>query len=103
MSLYWWPLKRRAKAKLYRPGGKFYRNSPVPNTRCWRPGGSIFRYPKTLQELREINKFYHDEEMKEYKVKNRAARNRIPNAWDDDMRSDVDIRNWKKYRLHQWK
>ncbi len=84
-------------------GGKHYRKLPVPNTRCFRGGGSIFRYPKTIQELREIDKYYHDEEMKTYKVKHRAARNRTPTCWDDQMRSDVDIKNWKKYRKHQWK
>ena len=84
-------------------GGKHYRKMPVANIRCMRGGFGIFRYPKTQQELREIDKYYHEEDMKFYKVKHRASRNRTPTAWDDQFRSDQRIRNWKKYRKHQWK
>ena len=84
-------------------GGKHYRKMPVANIRCMRGGFGIFRYPRTQQELREIDKYYHDEDMKTYKVKHRASRNRTPTAWDDQFRSDQRIKNWKKYRKHQWK
>ena len=74
-------------------GGKHYRKMPVANTRCFRGGGGIFRYPQTQQELREIDKYYHDEDMKFYKVKHRAKRNRTPTCWDDELRSDFKIKN----------
>jgi hypothetical protein len=84
-------------------GGKHYRKMPVKNIRCMRGGFGWFRYPRTFQELREIDSFYHDEELKLLKVKHRAGRNRTPTAYDDQMRSDWNHNNWKRQRRHQWK
>ena len=28
---------------------------------------------------------------------------RLPNAYDDIVRKDIDDRSWKRYRDHQWK
>jgi len=82
-------------------GGKHFRKMPVKNTRCYRGGNGYFRYPKTFQELREIDSFYHDEELRLLKVKHRKRRNYIPTAWDDLWRRDN--KNWKKQRRTQWK
>ena len=84
-------------------GGKKFRRMPVSGTRCFRGGFGWYRYPKTFQELREIDSFYHDEECKLLKVKHRAGRNRTPTCWDDCMRSDFNHKNWKRQRRHQWK
>lgn len=96
--LYWFNLK---KYRHHKVGGKHYRKLPVPHTRCYRASAQYFRYPKTLQELKNIDALYHDDDMKDLKVKIRAKRKYIPTSWDDFWRDKP--RSWKKQRKHQWK
>lgn len=101
MSYMYWFRWRSNENNPHRVGGKHYRKLPVPNTGCFKASVHYYRYPKTKQELTEISAFYHDDDMKLYKVKNRKRRNKIPTCWDDYW--IYRQRSWKKYRKHQWK
>jgi hypothetical protein len=56
--------------------------------------GSMLRHPKTTQERRrvEIDRLYV-----------RPKRHRLPHAWDDLFRRDLNDRSWKQHRMFQWK
>lgn len=61
----------------------------------------FYRHPKTTQERR----WAHAWEDEEYPIKPRGRRSahNLPESWDDYWRKDMCIRNWKRYRKHQWK
>lgn len=63
--------------------------------------GWWIRRPKTIQEARWVNA-WDDEEFAPRVRARRNAKN-LPNAWDDEHRSDLAIRNWKQFRRTQWK
>jgi hypothetical protein len=81
-----------------------YRREPVPFTRCRRGSSyvsSYYKHPRTIQERRA---YFHDE-ISEYDVRVRRSRSArsLPDPWDDRIRSDVGIKNWKNYRRTQYK
>lgn len=86
-----------------------YNNLENVITNKWRVWGrrgrfsNYYRYPKTLQEIRENIYFEEDEYTKHYNIKFRRRRSYIPTAWDDRARKDIRDRSWKKHRKHQWK
>lgn len=81
-----------------------YRREPVPFIRCRRGSGyrsNYYKHPRTIQERRA---YFHDE-ISEYDVRvrrSRSARN-LPDPWDDRIRSDAGVKNWKNYRRTQYK
>ncbi len=62
-----------------------------------------FRYPHTKNEMKQ----YYASTQNELgvSIRIRACRHPkvLPNAWDDYYRSNMMLRNWKAYRLTQWK
>jgi len=95
--------KKRSYRRHWRGGRYVFRRGPVEGIRKWR-GGTWLRGPRTLQENREANFFFeHDEEARDYKIKGRAHRSKLPTLWDDRCRSNYGVKNWKQYRKHQWK
>lgn len=81
-----------------------YRRDPVPFTRCRRGSGycsSYLKRPRTTQERRA---YFHDE-ISEYDIQIRGSRSprNLPDTWDDYIRADVGIKNWKKFRRTQYK
>lgn len=83
-----------------------FRQGPVPRTgkRRWR-FASFYRRPKTRQEIKESDSYFLDEDMIYYNIKSRAKRSShsLPSSWDDVVRSDYGLKNWKNYRKTQWK
>lgn len=63
--------------------------------------GHWFRRPRTTQEKRWAHA-WEDEEFAP-KVRGRRSLCNLPDAWDDFRRSDLESRNWKRYRKYQWK
>jgi hypothetical protein len=81
-----------------------YRRDPVPFTRCRRGsryGSRYLKQPRTTQERRA---YFHDE-ISEYDIQIRGSRSPrgLPDPWDDYIRADVGIKNWKNYRRTQYK
>lgn len=66
--------------------------------RRWR-FSSYYKKPKTTAE-RRLNQHIDDDEPAARKA--RSGRN-LPNAWDDEVKSRVGNRNWKRFRKTQWK
>jgi len=68
-----------------------------------RTNGSMYRRIHTFQESKWADAW--DRHNEEVSIKTRARRNRsnLPNTWDDYIRRDVEIKNWKRYRKTQWK
>lgn len=83
---------------------------------------SCHRYPKTTQERRhnegnfidvlwddfnphEVYDYWchPDEGLVLHRIRVRAKRRRLPNAWDDLMRGDIDHRSWKRHRRSRWR
>ena len=102
MGYFWSWLWKSNNIFHHQRNGKFYRKQPVPFTGK-RVYGSYYRYPKTKQENVENHYFDIDSERKEYKIKIRKRRVKLPTSWDDKARSDWRDRSWKRYRKHQWK
>ncbi len=73
---------------------------PVPRTGR-RPGGNAYRHVRTQAERRANAFVYPDQQ----EPPARAARScsNLASLWDDQVRSDYGLRNWKHYRQHQWK
>lgn len=84
---------------------KDFRNGPVPSTGKKSSYRNYFRHMRTTSERRISAISECDEELLEYGVRIRGRRNHknLPNAWDDEYRRDINTRNWKKYRKHQWR
>lgn len=80
-----------------------FRCDPIPGTRCRRGAGygkTVLRRPRTTQERRN---YFLDEEMEDVKLRARRSGRNLPNAWDDYCRSDIFVKNWKKFRRTQYK
>lgn len=73
----------------------------VPGTGVRGRGCCMRRRLKTTQE-RRLHAFY-DVEAGEPKPRARRTGSNLASAFDDQIRSDADARNWKHYRKHQWK
>lgn len=73
---------------------------PVPRTGR-RRGGSAYRHVRTQAE-RRANAFVYPDEHEPPARAARSCRN-LASLWDDQVRSDYGLRNWKHYRPHQWK
>lgn len=67
----------------------------------------IFKRPKTTQERRENGRRsdHYDNHEFEFKFKIRSKRNQknLTEAWDDNLRSDLCLRTWKRNRKTQYK
>lgn len=74
---------------------------PVPGAGVRGRGCGMRRQLKTTQE-RRLNASY-DCDGGEPKPRSRRTGSNLPTAYDDQIRSDADARNWKHYRKHQWK
>jgi hypothetical protein len=61
---------------------------------------SVYRYPRTMQEIREQERAC--EELAEYDIKARPRRN-LPDARDDFARSNWNAKNWKRHRRTQYR
>ncbi len=72
----------------------FLRKGPVPGTGKHAKGGYSFRHARRTQ----IQRLYDIPEYKEY---NRRGTRLINNDPDADFQH-VE-KNWKRFRLHQWK
>lgn len=79
-----------------------FRNGPVPNVRDWHSVGCIYRAPGTTQELR-YSCLTPEEKAEGWKVRGSRNRRNLPNSWYDIYRSNMQVRNWKHFRRHQWK
>jgi hypothetical protein len=95
------PHRRILRGRLG-PDDAGYRCQSVPNISS-RPGRyrSLLRAPRTLGLLREAGFARHEPDENVPAV--RARLRERPTAWDDQIRSDVNRRNWKHRRAHQWK
>lgn len=78
------------------------RRVPVPGTgkpRLGRLVGYMLRYPRTLAELRQTAAA----EVDQCDVPISGRVRRPPTAWDDEWRSDLGHRSWKRHRRRQWR
>lgn len=78
------------------------RRAPVPGTgkpRLGRLVGQMLRNPQTLAELRRTAAAKVDES--DVAISGRLRR--PPTAWDDQWRSDLGHRSWKRCRRYQWR
>ena len=81
-----------------------YRRGPVPRTgRIKRRGyrcGTTLRHPRTTQE-RRINLGH---ELEGIKIRGSRSYKRLPNLYDDEIRSDLNDRSWKVFskKRKQW-
>jgi hypothetical protein len=81
-----------------------FRNGPVPGIhKHIRHKGSYIRHQRTFAEIREESWLSYDEDLKFYNIKSRPKRTSLPDPWDDYVRSDQYIRNWKRFRKKQWR
>lgn len=77
------------------------RGFPIPGTGR-SSGYGFLRRPSTQSERRQA--FLCSEEGEPVpSIRPRRRAHLIPNAWDDDLRSDYGHRNWKRHRKTQWK
>lgn len=81
---------------------KWWKELRIPGTKRWSRRFRYYRRPGTIQERRENQQ---DGILEEDEPRSRAARNNknLPSNWDDLMRSNQDVRNWKNFRITQWK
>lgn len=72
---------------------------PVPGTGKCRRRYRYFRSPRTFAERKASQVIDRQEPQA------RASRNarNLPSNWDDIGRKDIDNRNWKRHRRHQYK
>ena len=80
-----------------------YRRDPVPFTRCRRGahyGNRYLKKPHTMQEAR-FN--FLDEDSNGVKLRASRCYRNLPNHYDDRVRADIDIKNWKRFRRTQYK
>ena len=56
---------------------------------------------QTTQE-RRVNQGQWNKDQGEYRIKIRGRRTRLPNSYDDVMRTDWKHRCWKRHRLNQY-
>lgn len=78
-----------------------------PTHRRWKYNSWAKRRRYRLRRIRTTHerrwvRAWDDEEFAPKIRARRNARN-LPDSWDDYVRRDVDDRNWKRHRRHQWK
>jgi hypothetical protein len=102
----WWldrnlpkPTRRYLTGRVDRRTGDWsqYRGRTVDYTGSGGGYRSYFRYPRTMQEIREYARTA--EELREYDI--HITRRYVPTARDDIHRGNT--RNWKRHRRTQWK
>jgi len=81
-----------------------FRCAPEPST-GYRRYGNCYRHISTYSEHRDNDALNYDDDAIEYNIKSRSKRTKsyLPNYWDDRIRSDYDVKNWKRQRKTQWK
>lgn len=77
-----------------------FRDGPVPYTSS-RRGGHGYRYPRTLQELRETGRYLEDLDEAEMNASKVGRIRALPTAWDDQTR--CRDKSWKSQRKNQWR
>lgn len=76
-----------------------HRNGPVPNIKKKHWIVSMFRKPKTRNEIIQNEDFKLLKN--EYKIKGKQRK--LPTFWDDIWKNSLDNKNWKKFRNTQYK
>jgi hypothetical protein len=76
-----------------------FRNGPAEGV--WRRHANqrYFRSPKTHGEIREMQ----DDDVDGFRIKTRACRRNLVDAYDDPSFARQPCRGWKRYRKTQWK
>jgi len=64
-------------------------------------GGSYYRHPRTLNEMKERERLSDELDAEGYAHLDRSRRKKLPTTWDDLYA--YRLRNWKKQRQTQWK
>jgi hypothetical protein len=96
-----WSLPRFL-GRAHHSGHPGFRNGPVPHTRCWRPGGSMYRAVRTANERRANAAAIEDAREAGRKDPVRGRRRALPSTWDD-VRVERHGRTWKAHRRTQYK
>lgn len=96
------PYKRKSwRSRRY--GEYHYRHGSVPGIRK-RKNGHWYKRQRTMAEKRAAASLEVDEDAREYHIKPRRSVPNIPDAYDDRIRSDCNIRrSWKRHRKTQWR
>lgn len=93
------PVSRWHRQDDLQAAGHQHRRSSVPGIHSHHGGyGNMLRSPRTLQLLREA-RFIEEENVPPV----RARLRRHPTRWDDRVRGNSEVRNWKHYRSSQWR
>jgi hypothetical protein len=106
----------KAKRELNSDNGDYYSNGrysepfefrfeAVPGTGHTNRRGRYWRYPKTLNELRETSALKADLREEPYRISGKMTRNKkyLPDVYWDLRRSDSKIKNWKHQRKTKFK
>ncbi len=80
-----------------------YRRDPVPFTRCRRGANYGNRYLKKPHTIQEARFNFLDEDSNGVKLRTSRCYRNLPNHYDDRVRADIDIKNWKRFRRTQYK